>query len=117
MQSVLLTKIFAKQVLAIGLSDGELQVIVEVVVREPMSGDLMAGTGGARKLRHAAMGKGKSGGVRTIHYFGGDNIPVFLLAIYGKSEKGNLTKSERNELAKLLPEIGGAYRNSKRSLK
>ncbi len=82
-----------------------------------MSGNLMSGTGGARKLRHAAMGKGKRGGIRTIHYFGGVDIPVFLLAIYGKSEKGNLTKSEQIELAKLLPEIGEAYRNSTRSLK
>ena len=117
MQSVLLTKVFAKQLSSLDLDEQALQDIVESVARAPMSGDLMAGTGGARKLRHAAMGKGKSGGVRTIHYFGGDDIPVFLLAIYGKSEKGNLTKSERNALAKLLPEIGEACRNFSRSLK
>jgi hypothetical protein len=117
MQTVLLTQIFVRQASAIDLSEDELQSIIYVIAREPLSGDIMAGTGGARKLRHAAMGKGKSGGVRSIHYYGGDDIPVFLLAIYGKSGKGNLTKSERNELAKLLPEIGKAYRKTSRSLK
>jgi hypothetical protein len=113
MQAILLTRVFTKQLSLLGLDEDELQEIVEIIAREPLLGDLLAGTGGARKLR----GKGKSGGLRTIHCFGGDDIPVFLLSIYGKSEKGNLTKSERNELAKLLPEIGDAYRNSSRSLK
>lgn len=48
--------------------------------------------------------------MRTIHYFGGEDVPVFLLAIYGKSSKANLTKSERNELSKLLPRIAMTYR-------
>ena len=52
----------------------------------------------------------------AIHYFGGDDVPVFLLAVYSKGAKANLTGAERNELAKLLPEIADAYRANTREL-
>ena len=110
MQTVLLTKVFERQSQVLGLSEDELQSIILVIARDPLAGDLMAGTSGARKLRHIGRGKGKSGGYRTIHYFGGDDIPVFLLSIYGKDTKANLSKAERKELAKLLPAIATAYR-------
>jgi hypothetical protein len=110
MQTVLLTSLFQKQADATRIDEDALQDIVSTIAADPLAGDLVAGTGGARKLRHAARGKGKSGGVRTIHYFGGDDVPVFLLGVYDKASKANLTKSERNELAKLLPTISGAYR-------
>jgi hypothetical protein len=50
----------------------------------PKAGDVLVGTGGARKLRFAASGTGKRGGVRTVHYFGGDDVPVFMLAVIKK---------------------------------
>jgi hypothetical protein len=59
-------------------------------------------------------GVGKSGGYRTVHYFGGDDIPMFLLSVFGKSEKANLTKSECNDLAALLPGIAENYRRKRR---
>jgi len=61
----------------------------------------MQGTGGIRKLRWSAQGKGKSGGVRIIYYFHNELMPIFLLTLFGKGEKTNLSKSERNDLAKL----------------
>ena len=72
----------------------------------------MPGTGGARKIRFAAKGKGKSGGYRVITYFCGEDVPVFLLDIYGKGGKDNLSKSERNDLRAILSQIGDAYRAS-----
>jgi len=96
-----------------GLSDEELQEIVVEIAADPEAGALMVGTGGARKLRHGRDGQGKSGGFRTIHYFGGKDIPVFALAIYGKNERGNLSNAERNELARLLPKLADAYRQRK----
>lgn len=95
MQSVLLTSVFQRQAHAVGIDEDALQDIVAAVARDPLAGDLMAGTGGARKLRHASDGKGKSGGVRTIHYLGGDDIPTFLLGVYGKSGKANLSMAEK----------------------
>jgi hypothetical protein len=85
--------------------------IVTEIAADPLGGDLLVGTGGARKVRHAGRGKGKSGGHRTIHYFGGDDVPVFLLAVFGKGDKANLTKAERNSLAAILPQIAATYRN------
>ncbi len=110
MQSVLLTKVFERQAEALAIGEDQLQEIVLAIAKDPLAGDLMAGTGGARKLRHKGRGKGKSGGYRTIHYFGGDDVPIFLLSIYGKDAKANLSGAERNELAKLLPKIAAAYR-------
>ena len=62
----------------------------------------MKGTGGIRKLRWATGGKGKSGGVRVIYYFHNESIPLFLLSLFHKNEKANLSRSERNEFAKLI---------------
>lgn len=113
MQTVIQTSVFLMQAKRSGLSDAEIQEIVAVIAADPEAGAIMAGTGGARKLRHAREGQGKSGGYRTIHYFGGGDIPVFALAIYGKSEKGNLSKAERNELSTILPRLAAAYRERK----
>lgn len=90
-----------------------MQEIAATIAADPLAGDLMAGTGGARKVRHAGRGKGKSGGYRTIHHFGGDDVPVFLLAVYGKDGKDNLSKQERNALAVILPKIADEYRRRK----
>jgi len=112
MHTVLLTPVFERQAKAAGLDDDEIQDIAVTIANAPESGDRMVGTGGARKLRHGGRGGGKSGGYRTIHYFGGDDVPIFLLALIDKGEKANLAKAERNELAKLLPKIAEAYRAS-----
>ena len=112
MQAVLLTPAFLRQATVAGVDEDDMQDIVATIAQDPLGGDFIAGAGGARKLRHAGRGKGKSGGYRTIHYFGGNDIPVFLLAIYGKDAKSTLTMSEKNVLAKLLPQIGKAYRKS-----
>ncbi len=69
----------------------------------------MPGTGGARKLRWSARGKGKRGGARVITFYSGPPVPVFLLSAFGKGEKSNLTKSERNDLRKVLGELVRAY--------
>ena len=108
--SVIWTGTFVAQAKRIGLSEHEMTDIVNTLAENPLAGDGMIGTGGARKLRHAGRGGGKSGGYRTIHYFGGDRVPVFLLAVYGKGSKASLTMAEKNQLAKLLPNIADAYR-------
>lgn len=110
MQSVLLTSVFERQAKAAGLGDDEVQGIAATIASDPLGGELMVGTGGARKMRHAGRGSGKSGGYRTIHYFGGGDVPIFLLALIDKGERANLSKAERNDLAKMLPKIAEAYR-------
>lgn len=92
------------------LGEDERAALVDHLAVNPMAGDLMVGTGGARKLRWAAKGKGKSGGVRAITYFGGGDIPVFLLSVFGKSQKANLSPAERNELKVILSALANDYR-------
>lgn len=110
MHGVLATPIFERQAAEAGLSEEDILRIATWLARHPTGGSLMAGTGGARKVRFARQGKGKSGGFRTIHYYAGDDVPLFLLALVDKSDRANLSKAERNELAKILPRIAEAYR-------
>lgn len=62
----------------------------------------MEGTGGVRKLRWRRGWQGKTGGVRVIYYFHDDLMPLYLLTLFAKGDKANLTKAERNELADLI---------------
>ncbi|MEX2488727.1 MAG: type II toxin-antitoxin system RelE/ParE family toxin [Pseudomonadales bacterium] len=82
--------------------------IAGILAGNPESGSLMQGTGGCRKLRYAGVqGKGKSGGSRIIHLYVTSDQEVHLLDIYGKNEKSNMIKAERNELAKLAAVLKG----------
>ena len=83
------------------LSENERTELICYLAAHPDAGDVMEGTGGVRKLRWAREGRGKSGGVRAIYFFYNDGMPLYLLTIYGKNEKDNLSQGERNQLAKL----------------
>ena len=83
--------------------------LVEFIGANPESGDLIPETGGVRELRWALPGGGKRGGARVIYFFHNKTLPVFLLALYGKNEKANLSKAERNAMAKLVPAIIRGY--------
>ncbi len=91
------------------LSEPERTSIINYLASHPASGDIMQGTGGIRKLRWSAHGKGKSGGVRVIYYYHHESIPIFVLTVFGKGEKANLSKSERNDLAKVTSLIVKSY--------
>ena len=62
----------------------------------------MEGTGGIRKIRWSRGNKGKSSGVRVIYYYHDDRIPLYLLTMFGKNERANLSKADRNALSKLV---------------
>jgi hypothetical protein len=55
------------------------------------------------RLSISSKGKGKSGGARIITYVIFNNYEVYLIAIFDKSEKENLSESEIKELLKHLP--------------
>lgn len=69
----------------------------------------MKGTGGIRKLRWAAKGKGKSGGVRVVYFFHNRTMPLFLLTVFAKGDKTNLSERERNGLAKFVTLLARQY--------
>ncbi len=84
------------------LAAAERSVIVEFLAAQPKAGDLVQGTGGVRKLCWGRGGRGKSGGVRIIYYYHSEAMPLYLLTVFGKNEQANLSRAERNDLAKLV---------------
>jgi hypothetical protein len=84
------------------LTEGERRDVVDYLASHPKAGDLIQGTGGIRKLRWGRAGQGKSGGVRIIYYFHSEVMPLYLLTLFAKNERSNLSKAECNELAKLV---------------
>lgn len=92
------------------LTDEENKQIISYLAVHPKAGVLMQGTGGVRKLRWAKEGGGKSGGVRVIYYYHSEEIPLFMLSLFGENEKANLSKAECNVLSKLTKILTGSYR-------
>ncbi|MCW5714101.1 MAG: type II toxin-antitoxin system RelE/ParE family toxin [Bauldia sp.] len=109
MQTVVETNAYLSAAKAAGMTDEERRHAVDTVAADPLGGDVMQGTGGCRKVRVAGRGKGKSGGYRIITVFGGTDLPVFLLAAFGKNDASNLTKAERNALARLTRILFDTY--------
>ncbi len=110
MHTVIETQDFIRDAKAAGLSDREHKDIVDYVAVHPQAGDEIKGTGGARKIRFAGKGKGKSGGYRVITFYSGVDIPIFLLNIFAKNEKTDLSQAERNAFKAVLAELADAYR-------
>lgn len=79
---------------------------------EPAAGKLIVGSGGARKVRFAKAGGGKRGGYRVVTFFGGEDIPIFLMDVYAKGEKSSLSDAETNALRVKLETFAKDYRES-----
>lgn len=91
------------------LTEAERQDVLSYLAAHPKSGDLIEGTGGIRKLRWGRGGRGKSGGVRVIYYYHSELMPLYLITLFAKNEQDNLSKAERNELAKLVDILVAAW--------
>lgn len=109
MQTVVETPSYLKAAEKI-FTESEREDIVAMVAADPECGDLIQGTGGFRKIRVGRAGMGKRGGARVIYILRNEDFPIFLITAYPKNEKDNLTKQERNELAKRADEIFAKFR-------
>lgn len=90
------------------LSEQQRDEVVTIVAQKPETGEMMQGTGGVYKFRYASQeGKGKRGGARIIHVPLVSRGKVYLLDIFEKNDKVNLTKAERNEMAKIVKSMKG----------
>ena len=107
MQTVVETKPFSRRADQILQPDERLDLVAYLAIN-PLAGDVIVGTGGIRKLRWKAKGKGKSGGVRVIYYTYDEAQPIFALLIYGKNEADDLTADEKRMLSKVAAEIKSA---------
>ena len=114
LQVVVETPEFLRRVRGL-LSDDERRDLIDHIAAYPEAGDVMVESGGARKVRWQAKGKGKSGGVRAITFHSGPTVPVFLMTVFAKGEKANLSKAERNALRRILGDLVEAYRKGAKS--
>ena len=91
-------------------TEAEREDVVAMIAADPECSEIMPGTGRFRKVRVGRSGIGKRGDARVIYILRNEEFPIFLFSAYAKSEKANLTKQERNELAKRADEIFSRYR-------
>lgn len=98
---------FASQWRALDLEDDDLHVLQLVILRDPDGGDVVPGTNGLRKIRFAkpGSGRGKSGGVRVYYLNALEYGHLILWAVLSKSERSDLTKADRNAIAKRVTAI------------
>lgn len=80
---------------------------VDFIANNPLSGDVVQGTGGIRKVRwtQAKRGKGKRGGTRAMYYYLARDLTLYLLSLYGKGEQTDLTRKQKRELTHLAREL------------
>jgi hypothetical protein len=96
MQTVIETATFQKRRAALW-TDDEYDEFIDYIARHPKAGDVIQGAQGARKVRWKRQGTGKSGGVRVIYVHYAEDGIVYLVTIYAKSERGNITRDEIRE--------------------
>jgi len=93
------------------MSDVERLALIDFVARNPMTGVSIGG--GVRKFRFAREGGGKSGGYRVIHFFSPeDGLPIFLITVFAKNEKANLSARETEMVKQLGEALAAGYRRT-----
>ncbi|MCY3023116.1 MAG: type II toxin-antitoxin system RelE/ParE family toxin [Planctomycetota bacterium] len=97
------TPYFTRRIVRL-MPDDTYRAMQDVLADRPDAGALIPGAGGLRKLRWRTPGKGKRGGVRVIYYWFAAESLIFLLQVYGKSEREDLSRDELNVLARLAKE-------------
>jgi hypothetical protein len=115
MLTVVETSAFARRAEAL-LTVEEHEDLILFLALHPESGGVVPGTGGVRKVRFAAKGRGKSGGVRAIYYFFDEENPLYALLLYGKNEQADLAPEQKKEAAALVARIKATARRRRLGL-
>ena len=97
------TPVFTRRVLKL-LTDDDYRLLQHELVARPDVGNIIRGSGGLRKVRWAATGRGKRGGARVIYYWAVDREIILMLLIYGKNEQDDLTAEQLRVLKGLVEE-------------
>ncbi len=109
MLTVVESSAFARRAEKLLTTDQHEELILYLALH-PDAGDEIPGTGGVRKVRFAARGKGKSGGVRVVYYYYDRENPLYAILLYGKNEQANLSPEQKREVAALAASVKSAAR-------
>lgn len=94
------TQLFIRQADGVWSEDERFE-FVDFIASNPQAGDVIAETGGVRKIRWRRQGSGRRGGVRVIYFYHDEGAPLYLLMVYAKAEKEDLRPEERRAVVGL----------------
>ncbi len=95
---------FSKKVAKV-LSQEEQEALRLHLIQYPDEGDVIPGTGGIRKLRWAASGRGKRGGARVIYFYHVVGTTIYLMACYTKNEQDDISPAVKKQLKAIVDQI------------
>lgn len=99
------TESFRRSWAALGLSDDNLKELENMLLKNPLTGKVISGTNGARKMRISLNCHGKSGGARVIYVDIYEKKRVYMLFSYPKSVQSDLTDEQRKAIRSLIEQI------------
>lgn len=99
------TTIFTKQWKELGFNEEDLRLLQNQIMENPKIGNVIPGTGRLRKMRFAFENRGKSGSTRVCYVDFAILETVYLMAVYQKNEKENLSKKECNDIKRIIEQI------------
>ena len=98
------TPVFTRQVKE-ALADDDYRLLQLLLAIRPEVGDVIKGGGGIRKVRWALPGRGKSGGMRVIYYWRTTEAHLYMLFMFPKNQRSDLTSDQVKQLAKYVKEL------------
>jgi hypothetical protein len=98
------TVVFMRQAAAVW-TDEERSTFIDFIARNPEIGDLVPQTGGVRKARWSRQGMGKRGGVRVIYFYHAPDMPLYLLMVYAKAQREDLSPDARRAVQALVTRL------------
>ena len=103
-----MTPVFDRLWTALGLDDDKLREFQNLLLDNPFAGDIIQGTGGARKTRFVLHSKGKSGGIRVIYVDITHRKQIYLVLCYPKSKQDDLTHEQKEQVKSFIKSLKGA---------
>lgn len=96
------TPIFTRNWRELNLDDDSLAELQKILLENPKAGVSVAGTGGMRKIRVPCNGHGRRGGARVVYVDIEKKEMIYLINIYSKNEKDDLSENEKRAVAALI---------------
>lgn len=95
------TRVFTARICDL-LRDEDYRRLQLELIRNPEAGRVIPGTGGLRKLRWGASGRGKRGGARVMYFWHAKSEHLLMLFVFPKNERSDLTAAQRRALRAIV---------------